>query len=48
MVMLVGVLILFRAFRSWQPPVHKLEEGEILPAQKNDYIKRIEEELKKH
>jgi cytochrome c-type biogenesis protein CcmH len=48
MVMLVGVLILFRVFRSWQPSVHKFEESENLPAQKNDYIKRIEEELKKH
>jgi len=47
---LIGVILLFQAFRAWkrtpkEPPAG--EAGEFAPSQKEEYVSRIEEELRK-
>jgi Uncharacterized protein involved in biosynthesis of c-type cytochromes len=47
---LIGVLLLFQVFRAWkrtpkEPPPG--EAGESAPSQKEEYVSRIEEELRK-
>jgi hypothetical protein len=46
---LVGVYILFRAFQSWRKPVPAETEAEVVstPVANDDYLRRVEEELKK-
>lgn len=51
-VIVAGVFVLFRAFRAWsQPSVTQTEassdEGDALPSSDDEYIARMEEELKK-
>jgi cytochrome c-type biogenesis protein CcmH len=42
-----GVFILFRSFRSWQKPVQELQNDNILELNSDEYIQRLEEELRK-
>lgn len=47
---LVGAGILFGVFRSWKKPLPEIAEGSPdvpLPASDDDYIKRLEDELRK-
>jgi cytochrome c-type biogenesis protein CcmH len=43
---LAGVFILYRGFQSWKKPVAELEEEGANTAQQDEYISRLEEELK--
>ena len=43
----VGVYVLYRGFRNWQKPIEELEkEAEEASAVEDEYISRLEEELK--
>jgi len=44
---LIGAIILWRAFHAWTEPVPKDAQGQAPPAPvQDDYLKRVEEELK--
>lgn len=45
---LAGVFILFRAFKTWQKPVQAAGDPEQPAAPDDEYIRRLEEELRKH
>ncbi len=44
---LVGVYILYRGFQSWRKPVEELADEAPEEPQEDEYISRLEEELKK-
>ena len=49
-VIVAGVFVLFRAFRAWSQPSETeagMEEDDALPPSDDEYIARMEEELKK-
>ena len=51
-VIVAGVFVLFRAFRAWSQPASveteaELDEDEALPTSDDEYVARMEEELKK-
>lgn len=44
---LAGVYVLYRGFKSWQKPIEELEEEAAQVLQTDEYVSRLEEELKK-
>lgn len=44
---LFGVYVLYRGFKSWQKPVAELEEEAAQATNDDEYVSRLEEELKK-
>lgn len=44
---LAGIVILFRAFRSWQKPTREVERSVQPPAPDDEYVRKLEEELRK-
>jgi len=44
---LAGVYLLFRAIRGWQQPQQQAPEEVVLPNSDDEYIRKLEEELKK-
>jgi cytochrome c-type biogenesis protein CcmH len=43
----VGAIVLFRAFNSWKRPLPDAPAEKILEAEPDEYIQRLEEELRK-
>lgn len=44
---LSGAYLVFRAFSAWKKPSHATPVGEPAPAEQDEYIRQLEEELKK-
>lgn len=44
---LAGIYVLYRAFRSWKQPAPESPQAEETPAYTDDYVMRLEEELRK-